>query len=345
MLGLWSGNTVYSESCMFAVKRKVNLLFDANAIIKIETPATGKIYKENKDFVFIPGTNEIFLTDDSEIPFVSKEVCYPEKNLKFYPEKNANAIKNAVNGGYLLFNNENFFALNQVEVTYRAVNTDFVSGLQKQSDRLPRTRAKISAARSMKTVLHGDSISEGYNSGKFTNTPPYMPCYMEQVVSALPGNHIFINRAVGGKGIKFPRTILEEWQNDFPDLMVIAFGMNDFSSMAQNDFISELDWIISHNRELSPETEYIVVTPMTGNREWKPTVAGPDFEYARAMREYVQDAPADTALADIQLVWNKILQRKSFYDLSGNGVNHPNDYGHRIYAAVLLDLLTGQSAR
>ena len=35
------------------------------------------------------------------------------------------------------------------------------------------------------------------------------------------------------------------------------------------------------------------------------------------------------------------LERKSFYDMSGNGVNHPNDYGHRIYATVILDMLLG----
>ena len=44
---------------------------------------------------------------------------------------------------------------------------------------------------------------------------------------------------------------------------------------------------------------------------------------------------------DVQKVWKKFLERKDFYDLSGNGVNHPNDYGHRIYASVLLHLLAG----
>ena len=55
------------------------------------------------------------------------------------------------------------------------------------------------------------------------------------------------------------------------------------------------------------------------------------------------DAAPDTALADVQTVWRKFLQRKSFYDLTGNGVNHPNDYGHRIYASVIPEVLTGES--
>ena len=336
---LWNNEIVYSESCMFAATKKVHLLFEAKEIIKVETPASGKSYEIDKDFIFTPGTNEITLTENSNIPYLPREVCYPEKNLRLYPEKNSNAIANAVNGGNLLFNNENFFALNQIEVTYRAVKNDFAAELDPQTEKIPMTRKKISSKSPIKVVLHGDSISEGYNSGKFTNTPPYLPCYMEQVCSALPCRCDFINRALSGKGIQYPRTISDSWIGDKPDLMVIAFGMNNFSSMPVQEFLEELDWIISENRKVSPETEYIIVTPMTGNPEWKPTVPGPDLEYARAMREYVKNADNSIALADVQKVWKKLLERKSFHDLSGNGVNHPNDYGHRVYASVLLELL------
>ena len=336
---LWSDKDIYTESCMFAIERSANLLFEAEEIIKIETPALKKVYREGVDYRFEPGSRVITLTANSEIPYVDRGVCYPEKDLRLFPEKNANAISGAINGKYLLFNNENFFSENQVEVTYRAVKNDFCSELPEQNDRLLRVRAKIAAGKNMKIVLHGDSISEGFNSTKFTNTFPYNPPYMEQVCFNLPGKHSFINRAVEGKGIHFPRTILEQWKDDAPDLMVIAFGMNDFSSVQPDEFIRELDWMIETNRKVSPETEYIIIVPMTGNPEWQYTVSGPDLEYARAMLDYAANAQADTAVADVQRVWKKILSRKKFLDLTGNGVNHPNDYGHRIYASVLLDLL------
>ena len=38
-------------------------------------------------------------------------------------------------------------------------------------------------------------------------------------------------------------------------------------------------------------------------------------------------------------MWDALLKRKSFYDLTGNGVNHPNDFGHMVYAQTLLALL------
>jgi hypothetical protein len=38
-------------------------------------------------------------------------------------------------------------------------------------------------------------------------------------------------------------------------------------------------------------------------------------------------------------VWTNFLRRKRFLDFTGNGVNHPNDFGHRLYAEVLMGLL------
>ena len=336
---LWNGSHIFAESCMFAQERRSRLLFNASKIEKIENPSTGKVFTEGVDYTHAPGSCIIELTENSSIPFIPDSVIHPTENLRIHPEKNANAIGNAANGGYLLFNNQNFFALNQVEVTYTAQNNDFVSGLDAQRDRLVRVRAKLATREMLKITLHGDSISQGYNSTKFTGTPPYNPCYMEQVCAALPVSPCFINHALSGKGVKYSRSIKEQWINDAPDLMVIAYGMNNFSSTPVGEFLEEVSWIMEENSKISPDTEYIIVTPMTGNYEWKPTLPGPDLEYGNAMRRFVENSPVNVALADVQKIWLKLLERKGFYDLSGNGVNHPNDYGHRVYASVILELL------
>jgi hypothetical protein len=44
-------------------------------------------------------------------------------------------------------------------------------------------------------------------------------------------------------------------------------------------------------------------------------------------------------LADMTTLWLELLERKNAYDLSGNGLNHPNDFGHRVYAQIILGLL------
>ena len=339
MKKLWQGNHIFAESCMFAIKREAQLLFNVSKIEKVAIPATGKVFVEGDDYTFIPGTNKIVLTENSAIPFIPESVVYPTENLRIYPQPDSNAIGNAVDREYIIFNNQNYFALNQVEVTYTAIANDFTSELASQSDRLPRTRSKLANLQPLKITLHGDSISQGYNSTEFTNTPPYQPNYMKQVCAALPVEHTFINRALSGKGINYSRTIKNEWINDHPDLMVIAYGMNNYTATPIENFLEEMSLIIAENSEVSPETEYIIVTPMTGNPNWKPTVSGPDLVYGKKMREYVENSPANIAIADVQKVWLKLLERKNFYDLTGNGVNHPNDYGHRVYASVILELL------
>ena len=81
---------------------------------------------------------------------------------------------------------------------------------------------------------------------------------------------------------------------------------------------------------------------MSGNPLWIPTVPGNDEIYANNIRSFVAKANENIALADVAKAWKLFLTRKNFYDLTGNGVNHPNDYGHRIYASVILELLTNK---
>jgi hypothetical protein len=44
-------------------------------------------------------------------------------------------------------------------------------------------------------------------------------------------------------------------------------------------------------------------------------------------------------LADVTSLWSALLTRKSHHDLSGNGINHPKDFAHRLYAETILGLL------
>ncbi len=49
------------------------------------------------------------------------------------------------------------------------------------------------------------------------------------------------------------------------------------------------------------------------------------------------------ALADMTSIWAEMLKHKKDWDMTGNGVNHPNDFGHRVYAQVLSALLISPS--
>ena len=43
--------------------------------------------------------------------------------------------------------------------------------------------------------------------------------------------------------------------------------------------------------------------------------------------------------ADLTTIWEGFLERKHDWDQTGNGVNQPNDFGHRVYAQVITTLL------
>ena len=117
-------------------------------------------------------------------------------------------------------------------------------------------------------------------------------------------------------------------------MWVIAYGMNDLAKRNEIEFAENLCSIIAKITANDPEAEFLLVTPMSGNPEWSYT----PLEKTAAFSEAIRQLPGDDdhiLCADVNKLWSKVLEVKSFYDITGNGVNHPNDYSHTIYAAAL----------
>jgi hypothetical protein len=75
---------------------------------------------------------------------------------------------------------------------------------------------------------------------------------------------------------------------------------------------------------------------MLGNRDWIRLNHEAFPQYRDALAGLCQEG---IALADMTSIWTEFFKRKQDWDLTGNGVNHPNDFGHRVYAQVLSALL------
>jgi hypothetical protein len=74
---------------------------------------------------------------------------------------------------------------------------------------------------------------------------------------------------------------------------------------------------------------------MTANPAWQyaaPELYPAYLDAVRALRR------PGFAVADVTPPWTWIAGRKNYHDLTGNGVNHPNDFGHRLYAEAILAL-------
>jgi lysophospholipase L1-like esterase len=205
---------------------------------------------------------------------------------------------------------------------------------------LPRTFARLQSAQPVTIAVTGDSISEGYNASGFTGAPPHQPAYADLVAAGIEharGSHVTLhNLATAGWTSDDGLADVERVAEIRPDLVIVAFGMNDAGYAEAPDFAENIGGIIAGVRAASADAEFVLVSPMLPNPRWAYPVMARFPAYRDALAAL---CGAGVALADVTTVWTDLLARKSVHDLTGNGINHPNDFGHRVYAQVILALL------
>lgn len=333
-----SDRVVRGESCMFAGVRQANLLFPVKKIIRVYQPQENLTYQDGVDYLWEEGSNQLTLTETSAIPSLTKEQLTPSA-------KDAVIGKNALDGGpdnsFLIFDNADFFARHQIEVDYEATAIDFPDLIGDQSAKFPRLRRKLAAGQLVEVVHLGDSISDGFNATKFVGIPPYNPTWSEQFVEYLKEKfHAPIqyrNFAINGSGCLSALDNRALWINRKIDLLIIAYGMND-QSLGTRAFLDTYRLIISLARRFNPDVEILLVASMTGHPLWVNTNPKKHQEQFEGLVKLAAEYGNDTALANVHDVWQECLRRKDFYSMTGNGINHPNDFGHKIYMGVLQKL-------
>lgn len=295
--------------------------------------ATGDVvYEEGWDFTWTPGSRDLVLPRGSRIP------CRTEVLL---PPGTADSIAATADGTrHLLFGEGHFFHDQQVVATY--VPADRWNGPVPAPDAtgLARTISRLRARQPVKLVVLGDSISTGLNASGVVGAPPGQPGYPDLVLAGLQtrfgGTVTLTNLSVSGMGATWGVEQMPTAIAAAPDLFLIAFGMNDASSRrppaAYRDDIRRMAEAM---RAARPTCDVIAVATMTANPAWN--CYAPEF-YAAYREELVALRAPGFAVADVTAVWSWVAGRKNYLDLTGNGVNHPNDFGHRLYADVVLAL-------
>jgi len=199
-------------------------------------------------------------------------------------------------------------------------------------------------AKSIRLAFVGDSITAGCNSSEQMECAPFLPPYTKRFADdlRLSGREVEMrNYAIGGTGVSECHGKLAERFGDFlPDLLVIAYGMNDLR-MPETKFAEAVKKVIAEARNCNPEMEFILVAGMPGNFRWKLTPAGKDNIFTIFLKRIAGNDPA-IAVADVNSFWKAVSRGKWYFDMTGNGVNHPNDYGHRVYAQVMAMLFGAQ---
>jgi acyl-CoA thioesterase-1 len=315
-----------------------SLQFYAAKIISVANAIRDTVYEPGIDYEFDETTHSFSLPPGSKIPFRTLEQMYPlmTSDIPKYRKMQGDTTRG------VFFDNGSGYHQLQVEVVYRCKPDQWQGPVpQFAGDALPRTLQKLKTKQSIQLELCGDSISAGYNASKFTKAEPGCPAYGELVSLSLAKHYespvVFTNHAVNGwnssQGLQF--LVEHPTQGVGADLVIIAFGMNDVFDKNASQFKKNIQDIMAIYRTRSSDVEFILVASMLGNVEW-----GMPMEqfslYREALRELMRQG---VAMADLTEMWEELLKHKSFYDLTGNGLNHPNDYGHLIYAQTILSKL------
>ena len=336
--------TIIREPVFFFEGRGVDrptskLLFKPTEVVAVNSGARDQTFEAGKDYIIDSANGLISLPPGSRIPVTTYEHLYPLMNSHL--PKIARKSGDRTRG--IFFDEGSVYHRLQTEVTYRYAPGQWRGRKPKYAgDVLPKTVAKLNNKQPVKLVLCGDSISLGSNASQWTKSPPGCPPFGELVALALQkrfGSEVtLVNEAVDGStssnGLKQAKA--GRIGELAPDLVIIAFGMNDvYYQHDVSKYKSNIREMIERVRADAPGTEFILVAPMLANAE-RGIPLDKFWQYRDALSTLRSPG---VALADITSIWNELLKRKSFYDLTGNGVNHPNDFGHCIYAETLLALL------
>lgn len=351
---VWETETCYRETMAMVWEDGEDcaapFAFMPKKILSVENYAGTVRYEEGRDYVvrdrmlYVCPTGRIQCLERRKLVFETEEEAREAQRsrgmaLDFGPVA-------CVGGGYLnlgYIGNARALTDGQLAVTYKTDEAwdGYVPG--GQMDRLPRLNEKLAKGAPITVVFYGDSISCGFDSGGLYGDPPLQPIWpallAEQLKMRWKSPVRFMNTSVGGVGTEWAiENAKERVCAHEPDLVILGFGMNDRCLGAE--YGNMTGKLMEEIRAGMAETEFVLIATSLPNPLAR---TAPYFfwahqdEYADALRQL---AGSGVALADVQSVQKHLMKRKRYVDMTGNWLNHPNDYLARIHAQVLDKVLS-----
>ncbi|SEM84426.1 GDSL-like Lipase/Acylhydrolase family protein [Mucilaginibacter gossypiicola] len=333
----WKTDTIVDETVQVIRQgdtASAPLLFKAKKILSVKATNYSKTFQQGKDWDYKNG--RLIFGINSTVPFFTKD------SLVFNKPKPGNSFSGKAQGTYILFAEGSYFASKQISVTYIKDRGEKWKGPvpQYSASKLPNTGMLLNARKKIKIVFYGNSIETGSNASGYEGAPPYMPSWPDQVIYNLRrhyGNNVgYANTSVPGK--------LAEWGLDSvqtrvvaenPDLVIIGFGMNDGTAKISPDvYRNQIKGIIDAVRVKKPRAEFILIAPILANP--LSVFSGLQSSYKAELDKLAVNG---IVIADMTGVHSTLLRYKSYQDMTGNNINHPNDYLVRWYAQFICGLL------
>ena len=360
IIPFWQGNVMYNEQLMIVEKDGVTqgkLLYTPRRVISVRDWSLQKEYVEGADYVI--NGNTIALPEGSTIP-VFKDEWMEGKNIPAeYPEGNALGGWQPI--GDMVYTESGLIWKNYIHVTYaydpadvdRTLLTEYAGELYGLEQKI---QSDDPADKQVKTVVFGDSISEGCSSSKIWNHDPMCPPYAELVKYGLEtfgGLSVELtNLSVGGKTSSWGADAdidskygerLPELMRIAPDLLILAFGTNDQATALEDNkgksqYRKNIEKMIQTAKIANPECQILLVAPFPSREGSKPAamhkIICTTLEAIAEETEYL-----DVAYVSMYEACVKMLETKQYYEIAANNINHPNDFIHRFYAMQILNKL------
>lgn len=356
----WKGNTVYHESVSFIQDDDGNtppgkLLFNPTQILSVRSSDLQTEYQEKRDYILKDG--KIFLTPNSRIQAMSYAEYMP-----FYASDAAKDwLVSATDPSRYIAVTDQILKY-QIAVTY--THEDQWKGYcpPSQLEHLPQLQKKLNKKEALTVVFYGDSITAGWEASGADETCinmdslldfhlsirrfPFMPTWSQMVCDRLQAVYsiddlVRINHGAGGAtsawGKENARLLLNQ---ENPDLVVIAFGMNQ-ATVSGNALKEDIKAIIETVHSDCPLAEFLLVSCMIPNTDAATFSEHQLRNQERALYELQTEmTKTSIAVAPVYTMTQNLLNAgKAYGDLSGNNLNHPNDYTIRVYAQTILATL------
>ena len=321
MQPLWLGKKVYNEAVlMFSHDGKPatgRLMFHPTRIISVRDYGLVTNYVEGRAYT----------VDGRTL------VCTPSSRMTQVRDKDLlkGEIKWNVVGG------------KQVMVTYEH-NDTWNHPLPKfVGDGLPNTMKKLRAHAPLTVVAYGDSITHGYGESRLSHIRPFLPPWPELFVYRLKqiyqDRHIqFYNSSQSGATSQWGKDYAERMVASLnPDLVLIAFGQNDFWSVSANAFAGDIADIMQTVRQKNPKAEFLLVSTLRFDPAYTT-----NSQYWNVVGEYAKKLKAMTGpgvqFVDMTAISEWVYAAKKPKDCMNDPL-HPNDYFARWYAQSLVAAL------
>ena len=336
---VWEGETAYYESVLPVANEyggidPITLLYPIEEILSVQNAEQTVTYQAGVDYAVSGG--QLIIADDGKIPVLSYEEFHPTTGQAGFE---------STEGGYVCFHEGTWFHSKQIVVTYKhkARKVHIPDG---KADLLPTITQKLSNKNDLELLVFGDSISVGANSSGFTGISPYLPTYAELFAIKLQREYgvkvNLTNPSVGGMGFDWGLEQIDGVlaKQTALDLAVVAFGIND-GRTSPTVIAEKANRLISAILDKFPQAEILLVAGMLPNPQAKNFYLNM-VNFAEAMLENCERK--GVAVVNMTAMHESLLQRKRYADMTGNNVNHPNDYLARVYAQVLFATLQKKAA-